>query len=85
MVAHAICNTVIVANLRQCHAAILFTGERLLAEQQDQNLRGILLTALTRLMSANDLKPSLDRNNKQVFRENLGAFVVDARSVVRVC
>lgn len=60
------------------------SGERLLAEQQDQHLKGVLVTALTRLMSANDLKPSLDRNNKQVFRENLGAFVVDARSIVRV-
>lgn len=60
-------------------------GQRLLAEQQDQSLRSILESSLTKLLSANDLKPSLDRKNKQVFRENLEAFVVNARSVVRVC
>lgn len=59
-------------------------GDRLLAEQQDQNSHGIMVNALTNLMSANELKPALDRKNKQVFRENLGAFVLDARSIVRI-
>lgn len=64
----------------QCHAA----GEQLLAEQKDQGLRYMLTSALTKVMSANGINQSLDRSNKKVFRENLGEFVVDARSIVRV-
>jgi len=59
-------------------------GEQLLAEQKDEGLRSVLTSALTKVMSANGLCHSLDRNNKKVFRDNLGAFVVDARSIVRV-
>ena len=44
----------------------------------------MLVSSLTKVMSANGVNQSLDRNNKKVFRENLGAFVVDARSIVRV-
>lgn len=62
------------------HAA----GEKLLAEQKDEGLRSMLVLSLTRVMSANGVSQSLDRSNKKVFRENLGAFVVDARSIVRV-
>lgn len=62
------------------HAA----GEKLLAEQQDEGLRNMLVLSLTRVMSANGVNQSLDRSNKKLFRENLGAFVVDARSIVRV-
>ncbi|KAL0028613.1 hypothetical protein WJX79_005646 [Trebouxia sp. C0005] len=59
-------------------------GEQLLAEQKDEGLRRVLTSALTKVMSANGLCHSLDRNNKKVFRDNLGAFVMDARSIVRV-
>ncbi|DBA87589.1 TPA: hypothetical protein ACH3X1_004612 [Trebouxia sp. C0004] len=59
-------------------------GEQLLAEQKNEGLRSVLTSALTKVMSANGLCYSLDRNNKKVFRDNLGAFVVDARSIVRV-
>ena len=59
-------------------------GEQLRAEQRDEGLRNALTSALTKVMSANGLNQSLDRNNKKVFRDNLGAFVVDARSIVRV-
>ena len=62
------------------HAA----GEQLLAEQKDQSHRNTLTAALTKVMSANGLTQSLDRSNKKVFRENLGVFVLDARSIVRV-
>ena len=56
----------------------------MLAEQRDEGLRTTLTSALTKVMSANGLRHSLDRNNKKVFRDNLGAFVVDARSIVRI-
>lgn len=63
---------------------LISAGEQLLAEQKDQGLRDMLISALTRVMSANGINQSLDRSNKKVFRENLGVFVVDARSIVRV-
>ena len=59
-------------------------GEQLLAEQKDQGLRDMLISALTRIMSVNGINQSLDRSNQKAFRENLGAFVTDARSIVRV-
>lgn len=56
----------------------------MLAEQRDEGLKHTLTTALTNVMTSNGLNHSLDRNNKKTFRHNLGAFVVDARSIVRV-
>ena len=61
-----------------------YAGEQLLAEQRDEGLRSTLTAALSRVMSANGLNHSMDRNNKKAFRVNLGSFVLDARSIVRV-
>lgn len=75
-------------HLRICgckyNAMLHAAGEKLLAEQRDESLRNMLVLSLTNIMSANGVSQSLDRSNKKVFRENLGAFVVDARSIVRV-
>ena len=83
------CGCTVLANhcscLQHCgNVALTNAGEQLLADQGDAGLRSILTAALTKVMSANGLSYSLDRSNKQVFRDNLGAFVVDARSIVRV-
>ncbi|KAK9812956.1 hypothetical protein WJX72_006385 [[Myrmecia] bisecta] len=59
-------------------------GESLLAGQQDANMRTTLTRALTELMSTNGVIQSTDRTNRKRFRMNLGKFVTDARSVVRL-
>ena len=63
---------------------MLYTGEKVLSAQQDEQARHALQQALTELMTGNDLQANVDRSNRRRFRTNLSKAVVNVRGLVRM-